>query len=722
MRLKSIIFTIFLCLILCLSSWGYQYYTVTNLSLTTATAVGPYRFQPSQARNVGITDYTSLLTDFTFYVSSGRLVVTGPYTISGTEPILYHPHQGIVQGQDLGTVAWYNAPLAVAYGGTAANTATDARTNLGISAGSLLPTSIQGDMIYASAVDTWIILSKSTSATRYLSNTGANNNPAWAQVALGTGVSGVLPIANGGTNKSSWTQWGIPYADTTTSLAQIAAGSAGQVLQSNGNAAPGWETLEQADVTGLTTVDSPTFAGVTVGNTGLQIKDTGADHTLALKPNENLTGNKTLNLITGDADRTITLSGNPTLNNWFDQEVKTTSTPTFNAVQSVMFAGLYNRERSDKWAIKSYTTAAERYILQTPTNLGVYLNGKVYVVSAKTDYDLSVTATWDSIDPDYRIAATRAGKDFYVYAVEAAGNTLSVLISANASAPAGYTTTTSRLIGGFHCLCLSVGAITGHTLTNFATGDILPNSVWDYNFRPLCAPQGMVFSPMANLWVDIYLASGTGVNTKSVFGGVISDTRDWNSFVDDGGAVYKRLLYDPEFQLIATGSNEETNIAGSADPVTTGGHTDTAGRRMIANNGCEDCCGVSWQWLIDQSFRYDGGGHTHNNTITFRNPATGAPTFKLNGETKLNAVTDSGADEVITNTSVDPAPAWAYYNLPGVKGSLYRQGTYGDVKLLAGAAWGSVATSGSRARGADNYRWDAAAAVGGRFACEPLNR
>ncbi len=61
-------------------------------------------------------------------------------------------------------------------------------------------------------------------------------------VSLTTGVSGVLPIANGGTNKSSWTQWGIPYADTTTSLAQIGAGSAGQVLQSNGNAAQSWST------------------------------------------------------------------------------------------------------------------------------------------------------------------------------------------------------------------------------------------------------------------------------------------------------------------------------------------------------------------------------------------------------------------------------------------------------------------------------------------------
>lgn len=201
MKFKSIVLAILMCLLLCMSSWAnWQYYIVTNLSATTATAVGPYKFQPSQIANVGITDYTSLLTDFTFYVNSGRLFVSGPYTnIVGTEPIKYHPHQGIVQGQDLGTVAWYNAPLAVSYGGTGANTATDARTNLGIGAGSLLPTSVQGDMIYASAVDTWVILSKNTSATRYLSNTGTNNNPAWAQVALATGVSGTLPTANGGT-------------------------------------------------------------------------------------------------------------------------------------------------------------------------------------------------------------------------------------------------------------------------------------------------------------------------------------------------------------------------------------------------------------------------------------------------------------------------------------------------------------------------------------------
>lgn len=43
-----------------------------------------------------------------------------------------------------------------------------------------------------------------------------------------------VAVADGGTGKSSWTQYLIPYADTTTSFSQIAIGSAGQVLTSNG--------------------------------------------------------------------------------------------------------------------------------------------------------------------------------------------------------------------------------------------------------------------------------------------------------------------------------------------------------------------------------------------------------------------------------------------------------------------------------------------------------
>jgi len=129
-----------------------------------------------------------------------------------------------------------------------------------------------------------------------------------------------------------------------------------------------------------------------------------------------------------------------------------------------------------------------------------------------------------------------------------------------------------------------------------------------------------------------------------------------------------------------------------------------------------------YQSLNDQSFQFQGGSHTHDNTITYRAIPTGSPTFKLNGETKLNAANISLADEVITNTSVDPAPAFAYYVLPGNKGSLYRQGTYGDVKLLAGAAWNGGTISGSRCRAASTYRWSTSMSLGGRFASEPINR
>lgn len=61
----------------------------------------------------------------------------------------------------------------------------------------------QGDLLYASGANTLARLAKSTTATRYLSNTGTNNNPAWAQIDLTNGVTGTLPIGNGGTGVSA---------------------------------------------------------------------------------------------------------------------------------------------------------------------------------------------------------------------------------------------------------------------------------------------------------------------------------------------------------------------------------------------------------------------------------------------------------------------------------------------------------------------------------------
>ena len=345
--------------------------------------------------------------------------------------------------------------------------------------------------------------------------------------------------------------------------------------------------------------------------------------------------------------------------------------------------------RDVSWALGGANTT-----LLSPNMLTVNINNSGYLLPAQTSISLSNAASWDSTSPtNYSTATNRAGKDFYIYACQpVAGNAPTFMISANSTVPTGYTSTNSRKVGGFHCLCLSVGAISGHTLSGFLTGDILPASIWDLSFRPAAAgPEGMVYSAAAGIWVDIYLASGTGSSTASIFGATISDTRIWNDFVDDGGAVKKRLLRDIEFQLIAAGSNEQTNILGSSDPNTTGGHVDTASQRMISNIGCEDCAGAMYQWLDEQSYQLSSLAHTHTENT--------AATYTQ------NAVTGSA----------DPSPSWGWYALPGGKGQLYRQGTYGDTKLLAGANWNSGTNCGSRSRNANFYRWYAISSFGGRF-------
>ena len=369
------------------------------------------------------------------------------------------------------------------------------------------------------------------------------------------------------------------------------------------------------------------------------------------------------------------------------------SGPLFLAAMATLPA---HYERDQRWVKKT----GDNDVLQTPNRITVNVGNNGYALLTQVDLDLSQAATWDTQAPtDYTVAANRAGNNFYVYACQPASGTVPVLlVSANSTVPSGYTADTSRKLAGFHGLCLAVGAIGGHSLTGYLAGDILPDSVWDLHFRPVCSPEGMVYSSDVNKWVDIYLPSGTGVSTASVYGATISDTRNWMDFVDDGHAVDKQLLSDEEFHAIAAGSNQETNITGSADPVTTGGHVDTAARRMISNIGCEDCCGALWQWLRDQSYRFDAAtSHTHTENT--------APAYVQNATT--------------AGPSGDVAPAWAYYDLPGSKGSLYRQGTYGDAKLLAGGYWSNGSYCGSRARGAHYSRWNAVAYIGARFRAEP---
>lgn len=144
-----------------------------------------------------------------------------------------------------------SVPYQSAAGTTAMLAIGTAYYMLGVNAGGTAPswqpsaTSVltaQGDLLYASAANTLARLAKNTTASRYLSNGGTSNNPSWAQIDLSNGVTGTLPVGNGGTGITTLTAGYIPYGNGTSafsSTANLFYGSTGlgvvnNVLTSNG--------------------------------------------------------------------------------------------------------------------------------------------------------------------------------------------------------------------------------------------------------------------------------------------------------------------------------------------------------------------------------------------------------------------------------------------------------------------------------------------------------
>jgi len=288
------------------------------------------------------------------------------------------------------------------------------------------------------------------------------------------------------------------------------------------------------------------------------------------------------------------------------------------------------------------------------------------------------------VDTVVTMPSLAAGTDYAIYATPD-GN---IVASANFSAPAGYNAATVRKIGGFHYA-------NGGNAAAQAGGDTTPAinsySIWDEKFRPTCNdPRGMALVAGA-FWADIYLAgTNPDIDGTSKFGATIADgssppkipaifggngSADYGAFkwwhaLEVGYSVGKQLLDYPEFCAAAFGTTEQTNVTGSADPVTTKRDTEHTSKW-----GLMQATGNLWIW---------GRGEL------------------------LNPTTPTVAAWLSTGAGID------------ARGSMYIYGAEGIKMPLFGGSWGLGAACGSRSCFWSNAPSLSDYSVGARFRCDHL--
>ncbi len=301
-------------------------------------------------------------------------------------------------------------------------------------------------------------------------------------------------------------------------------------------------------------------------------------------------------------------------------------------------------------------------------------------------------------DTAITMPALSGGTDYAIYACTDGV----VIADASFTAPTGYTTANSLMIGGFHYGLVAAGTtVAGGAFATTGNGMIWTQtdvdsiaginlfSIWDLKFRPRAAnPRGMVLVN-GMTWVDIYLCStDTAANGTSKAGSNITSgtvlPKIPPAFGGNGAATYptlnwwvanelarankKRLMWEHEFVDAAFGVTENQSIDATASTYP----TTQRNAGYTSKYGIEQASGHHWIWGQDTGTQ-----------------ATAFAWSDVNG----NNGAGTGRGQMLNNT---------------------------NTRTLLGGARSNGALSGSRASSWNIYPWNSYWAIGLRAASDHM--